>query len=158
MQSVIHFSFVNHATLILYLPLILILLVYIRSVNLSPSSFGSILVSPMIEEVVFRGYLCNVLSSRLNPFLGMVFSSLCFCLLHLYSFSTSDTFILFLLRVIFYYWMLFRFCIVLLVGLRFHVVCSGMDLLLVQYCCIHWIMVYQYCWVQLTFHRQWIDC
>lgn len=136
-RNVTRFSFVSDATFVLYLPLIIILLVYIRSIDLSPTSFASILISPVIEEVVFRGYLCNVLSSRLNPFLAMIFSSLCFCFLHLYSFSTSDTMILFILRVFTCYLMLFRFCIVLLAELHFHVVCSGMDLLLVLYCFIH---------------------
>lgn len=96
-NRVVSFSFIR--TLPLYIPMLLIIVWNLRYVHLFPRAFSSILVSPIIEELVFRGYLCNVLSDRLNPILGMTFSSLCFSVLHLYSFSISDSFIIFINRV-----------------------------------------------------------
>ena len=78
---------------------ILVLLKNVRRITLSNRFFSSIVLSPVIEELVFRGYLCNLISSRLTPVYGMLANSACFCFLHLYSFSKSDSFLLFLLRV-----------------------------------------------------------
>jgi len=93
---------------------ILFLFKNIKRVTLSDRFVSSIVLSPVIEELVFRGYLCNLISSRLTPIYGMLANSACFCFLHLYSFSKSDSFVLFLLRVLFKNYLLSIRCFIVL--------------------------------------------
>ena len=43
---------------------------------------GLVLVAPLLEEVIFRGFLCSALSETLGPKRAIVLSAACFALIH----------------------------------------------------------------------------
>ncbi|KAK8802860.1 hypothetical protein WA171_006531, partial [Blastocystis sp. BT1] len=48
-------------------------------------------LSPLIEELLFRGYLCNLFISRVGTFEGIVGSSVCFSLIHIITMFSGES-------------------------------------------------------------------
>lgn len=72
-------------------------LIFCGKLPVSLRDWSSVILAPLSEEIVFRGYLCNLLLYRLKVGSAILVSSLCFACLHVLSLYSIPS-VLFLIR------------------------------------------------------------